>query len=86
MMIQKPKILNLKKTKKTSIRVYAVKSDDDPKTKLNILAYALNSDDGKRPNTLKPGTNSGEAKASINDPTNFTRVQNKLLPQAMKDR
>ena len=31
MMIQKPKILILKKTKKTSIRVYAVKSDDNPK-------------------------------------------------------
>ena len=86
MMIQKPKILNLKKTKKTSIRVYAVKSDDNPKTELNILAYAFNSDDGKRPNTLKPGTYSGEAKASINDPTNFTRVHKNLLPQAMKDR
>ena len=32
MMIQKPKIQNLEKTKKTNVRVYAVKSDDDPKT------------------------------------------------------
>ena len=32
MMIQKPGIQTLPKTKKTNVRVYAVKSDDDPKT------------------------------------------------------
>ena len=37
MMIRKPWILNLKKTKKTSIRIYAFKSDDDPNQELNIL-------------------------------------------------
>ncbi len=31
MMIQKPRIQNLKKTKKTNVRIYAFKSDDDPK-------------------------------------------------------
>jgi len=33
MMTQKTKIQNLKKTKKTNVRVYAVKSDDDSKNR-----------------------------------------------------
>ena len=60
--------------------VYAFKSDDDSKNrKNNILAYAVKSDDGQRPNTLKPGTNckrffTGRVTPQKNDPQNLLRL------------
>ena len=55
--ILKP-IQSLPKIKRTNIRIYAVKSDDDPKTrnpnlpktkKTNVRVYAVKSDDDPKP-------------------------------------
>jgi len=71
---------------------YAVKSDDDSKNQeTNILAYAVKSDDGKRPKTLKPGKIKdflgGNSSKSCFDPHTRSqlRLVKTLLPHAMKN-